>query len=110
MMRAGVAGAILLTILTPAMAQTGYGLRLCNDHLATVFACSCAGPAFEREFDERKLEALVKLKALEAAQGKQMVHGLLLRMRKAGLDPEQNLSKNSSVVEKPSIAGSSHLL
>jgi hypothetical protein len=91
MMRAGVAGAILLTmltpvtILTPAMAQTGYGLRLCNDHLATVFACSCAGPALEREFDERKLEALVKLKALEAAQGKQMVHGLLLRMRKAGL-------------------------
>jgi hypothetical protein len=85
MMRAGVAGTILLTILTPAMAQTGYGLRLCNDHLATVFACSCAGPAFEREFDERKLEALVKLKALEAAQGKQMVHGLLLRMRKAGL-------------------------
>jgi len=67
------------------MAQTGYGLRLCNAHLAAIFICSCAGPVFEREFNESKLDMLVKLKALEAEHGKEMMRVWLQRMGSVGL-------------------------
>jgi hypothetical protein len=80
MMRAGIAGIMALILPTLASAQTGYGLRLCNTHLATIFVCSCAGPAFEREFNDRKLDMLVKLKASEAEHGKELVRVWLRRM------------------------------
>jgi hypothetical protein len=76
-----IAGAIAFTLPTLATAQTGYGLRLCNAHLSATFICSCAGPAFEREFSEHKLESLTRLKALEAEHGKEMMRLWLLRTR-----------------------------
>jgi hypothetical protein len=86
MMRAGIVGAIALILPTLTKAQTGYGLRLCNEHLAAIFICSCAGPALEREFNESKLDALSKLKASEAEHGKELIRVWLRRMnvREAG--------------------------
>ena len=78
-MRAVIAAAIAFALPTLTMAQTSYGPRLCEAHLSAIFICSCAGPAFEREFSERKLESLARLKALEAEHGKEMMRLWLRR-------------------------------
>jgi hypothetical protein len=80
MKRAGIAGVLALILPTLASVQTGYGLRLCNAHLGAIFTCGCAGPAFEREFNERRLDVLVKLKAVEAEHGDDMMREWLRRM------------------------------
>jgi hypothetical protein len=80
MMRAVFAVAAALLLPTAATAQTGYGPRLCDMHLSTIFTCSCAGPAFEREFNERRLDTLVKLRAAEAEHGKETLRVWLRRM------------------------------
>ena len=88
MTRAIIAGSIALLLLpTFAWAQTGYGLRLCNKHIPAIVDCSCAGPRFEREFTETKLDLLLVLRAGEVRHGQEEVRRWLLRMRVSDLEP-----------------------
>jgi len=83
-----------------ALAQTGYGQRLCEKHLANTVDCRCAGPAFERAFRESKLELLLIFKAAEAEHGKEQVDDWLRRMRMQSLrEPLQRLDAMASSKE-----------
>jgi hypothetical protein len=78
--------AIALLFPTLAWAQTGYGLRLCNRHIAAIVDCRCAGPLFEREFSERRLDNLLRLRALQFEHGAEMMHVWMQRMRAADIE------------------------
>jgi hypothetical protein len=97
---AGIGG--MLTFLLPAiaMAQTGYGQRLCEKHLADRVDCRCAGLAFERAFRQDRLEPLLIFKAAEAEHGKEQVDDWLRRMRLQSLrEPLQRLDAMASSKE-----------
>jgi hypothetical protein len=77
---------IALLFPTLAWAQTGYGLRLCNSHIAAMVDCSCAGPGFEREFAETTLASLLQLRATQAEHGAELMHVWLQRMNVLNLE------------------------
>src|SRR5262245_61139992 len=97
---AGIGGMLAFLLPAIAMAQTGYGQRLCERHLADRVDCRCAGPAFERVFRQDRLEPLLILKAAEAEHGKELVDDWLRRMRAQSMrEPLRSLDTLASSTE-----------
>jgi hypothetical protein len=84
--RAIIAGSIAVLFPTFAWAQTGYGPRLCNEHIAAIVDCSCADPRFEHEFTETRLASLLQLRAAEVRHGAESMHVWLQRMNALNLE------------------------